>query len=103
MNKTKITILGVGSWATALVKILSEKDISIRWWVRNKENADFICQNKRNPNYLSDVLINPDKVEITSEINKAIDGTDYVLMAIPSAFLKNSLADLDENLLKNKK
>ena len=60
----KITVLGGGSWATALVKILSNEADEIHWWVRNPETVTFIQQYQHNPNYLSDVTLDLNKVKI---------------------------------------
>ncbi len=62
MSKPVIAIIGGGSWATALVKIFSNNVDTIHWWVRNADTADFIGKYRHNPNYLSDVEINLDKV-----------------------------------------
>ena len=57
MKKTKLKfgVIGSGSWGTALIKILSENNDEINWYIRNKDNIDFISKNSHNPNYLSSV------------------------------------------------
>ena len=52
-NKLKIAVLGGGSWATALVKILTENRRNVGWYIRNPINASFIKKHHHNPNYLS--------------------------------------------------
>ena len=69
-NKPTIAIIGGGSWATALVKILSNNVDKILWWVRNADTVEFIKKYHHNPNYLSDVEINPDKVSVTNDLKK---------------------------------
>ena len=59
----KIAVIGGGSWATALVKILSNNVDEINWWVRNEETVEFIKRYHHNPNYLSDVEFNLDIVK----------------------------------------
>ena len=61
MKKKSIGILGSGSWATALVKILSENTSKINWFIRNREIIDQIKAAKRNPKYLSSVDLNLNK------------------------------------------
>ena len=51
-NKLKFGVIGSGSWGTALIKILCENNDEINWYVRNKDNIDFIYKNSFNPNYL---------------------------------------------------
>ncbi len=87
-----ISVIGGGSWATAIVKILSSNVNQINWWVRSKETAEFIVKYRHNPNYLSDVEINLDKVRITTDIKEAIRASSTIILAVPSAFLKDSLS-----------
>ncbi|MBL0103058.1 MAG: NAD(P)H-dependent glycerol-3-phosphate dehydrogenase [Bacteroidetes bacterium] len=91
MTKPTIAVIGGGSWATAIVKILSNNVDTIHWWVRSNETAEFIRKYKHNPNYLSDVEIDPAKVQVQTDLRSAITSSDIVILAVPSAFLKASL------------
>lgn len=101
MSKT-ISVIGGGSWATAIIKILSNNVNKIHWWVRSAETAEFIRKYKHNPNYLSDVEINTDKIEVETDLKKAIQSSDIVILAVPSAFLKNALANITADDFKNR-
>lgn len=87
-------MVGGGSWATALVKILSENNVSIKWWMRKQADADHIKKYNHNPSYLSDVQINPRTVKICTKIREAFNGTEYVILAVPAAFVADALTDL---------
>lgn len=102
-NDSLITVIGGGSWATAIVKILSEGENSqIKWWLRNSEIADYITKFGHNPKYLSDVNINNDKVKVFTDIKEALSGSQYVILVIPAAFLQQSMSSLLIEDLKNK-
>jgi glycerol-3-phosphate dehydrogenase (NAD(P)+) len=101
-NQTKVAVVGGGSWATALVKILSENNVKINWWLRNKEDVAHIKQFQNNPNYLSDIQINLKKVKPSSDLLKSIEDSKVVVLAIPSAFIKDVLMQLPANALKDK-
>jgi glycerol-3-phosphate dehydrogenase (NAD(P)+) len=51
MSELKVGILGGGSWATALTKIITLREQPVNWWIRHTETVKFIRENKRNPNY----------------------------------------------------
>ncbi len=101
-NMQKITVLGGGSWATALVKILSNGADEIHWWVRNPETVTFIQQYQHNPNYLSDVTLDLNKVKPTSNIIDAIKASTIIVLAVPSAFLKTTLENITEKDFSDK-
>lgn len=88
---TSIAVIGGGSWATAIVKILSNNVSSIHWWVRSADTADFIRKYRHNPNYLSDVEIELEKVTVTNDLKKAVSEASVIILAVPSAFLKPTL------------
>jgi len=92
MMKPTFSVIGGGSWATAIVKILSNNVETIHWWVRSAETADFLWKYGHNPNYLSDVNINQERVRVTTDLKAAIRESDAVILAVPSAFLKPTLS-----------
>lgn len=98
----KISVIGGGSWATAIVKILSNNVNKIHWWVRSNETAEFIRKYKHNPNYLSDVEIDLNKIEIETDLRKAIHSSDIIILAIPSAFLKSTLEKINVDDFKGR-
>src|SRR5258706_691970 len=101
-NNANVAVIGGGSWATALVKILSNNTGNILWWVRKKEKAEYIRQHRHNPDYISDVEVDLKKVSVTSDISHAVSSADILILAVPSAFLKNALKPLFKEMLKNK-
>src|SRR5688572_9595580 len=104
MNKApQIAVIGGGSWATALVKMLCNNVEQVNWWVRNRETAEYISKYHHNPNYLSCVEFVIKKIAVSSDLEKTISGSDVLIMAIPSAFLKDSLSSVTKEELKNKK
>jgi glycerol-3-phosphate dehydrogenase (NAD(P)+) len=98
-----IAVIGGGSWATALVKMLCNNMESVNWWVRSKETADYIQKYHHNPNYISSVEFELKKINVSSDLKEIISKSEVLIMAIPSAFLKESLAGITKEDLKNKK
>ncbi len=98
----EIAVIGGGSWATALVKILSEKDVKVKWWLRNRESVNYIKKFGHNPNYLSDIQINLKKVKPDINLVKVLENTSVVILAVPSAFLKPVLHEIPQHALKGK-
>lgn len=90
-----LAVLGGGSWATALVKILCNHDVNIHWWLRNPDTVSHVRHYGHNPNYLSDVSLNLDKLNPVSDIGAALKKADWVILAIPAAFLQEALSGLD--------
>ncbi len=102
MAEEKIGILGAGSWATALVKILDNNVSSINWWIRRKESADYIRKYSHNPSYLSDVELPVHKITLYNEITEIVRKSDILALAIPSAFMSEALNGLKKDDLKGK-
>lgn len=102
--KDKIAVVGGGSWATALVKILAEHpDADINWWLRGEEDIAHIRQFHHNPRYLSDVRISQKKVTPFSDIRKAVTDARYVILAIPAAFIQEPMRELTPADLRGKR
>lgn len=91
---TSIAVIGGGSWATAIIKILSENNVSIRWWLRDRAAVAHIRKHHYNPDYLRDVRLSPRKVKAFTKITDALNGAEYVILAIPAAFVQEPFIHL---------
>lgn len=94
----KIAVIGGGSWATAIVKILTENNDYVGWWMRNEEAVDHIKRFHHNPHYLSSVELMTEKIDVSTDLNHIVSESDFVIFAVPSAFLKNALEPLTVDL-----
>ncbi|MCE7066553.1 NAD(P)H-dependent glycerol-3-phosphate dehydrogenase [Dyadobacter sp. CY326] len=104
LNQTKIAVIGGGSWATALIKILCEQNnVQIRWWLRNHKDIEHIRKFHHNPSYLSDVVLSPKKIKVFEKTTEAVKGADYVILAVPAAFVQEALRDLNAKHLQGKR
>ena len=97
-KKLQFAVLGGGSWATALVKMLTENLNQVNWYMRNTDAIVHIRINKHNPNYLSSVEFNTDQLNLTNDINEAVSNADVLIFAIPSAFLYTALKKLTTSI-----
>jgi len=97
-TKYKIGVIGGGSWATAIVKMLCENVDSINWWMRNEVAIEHINKYGNNPNYISDAVLKKEILNISSDLNKIVKNSDLLVLAIPSAFLKSTLKNLNISL-----
>jgi glycerol-3-phosphate dehydrogenase (NAD(P)+) len=97
-SNSKIAIIGSGSWATALAKIMLHNVESINWYFRIPDNIEQFKRFKHNPNYLRGVEFDTDRIHFYDDINKAIEHVDIVVLTIPSAFLKDALSQVTVDL-----
>lgn len=91
----KVGIIGGGSWATALAKILLETQANLNWFMRNQDTIDQFKLNSHNPHYLCDVEFDINRIRFSNDINKVVTESDIIIFAIPSVFLKNALKKLE--------
>jgi glycerol-3-phosphate dehydrogenase (NAD(P)+) len=94
----KIAVLGGGSWATAIVKMLSENVATVGWYMRSTSAIEHIKKNKHNPNYLSSAELHPEQLDLSNDINTIVSAYDVLIFAIPSAFLKTELEKMTVSL-----
>ena len=94
----KIAVLGGGSWATAIVKMLSENLDTIGWYMRSVYAIEHIKRNKHNPSYLSSAELHPEQLDLSDDMNYIVENYDVLIFAIPSAFLKTELEKLSVSL-----
>jgi glycerol-3-phosphate dehydrogenase (NAD(P)+) len=96
-------ILGSGSWATALAKILTDKDHTINWWIRNNATISQMKQRRHNPHYLHSAYFNTALLDLDSDIEKVIRQSDVLVMAIPSAYVEDAFKGLPKDVFEGKK
>ncbi len=94
----KFAVIGGGSWATAIAKMLCANLSEISWYMRNETAIEHLRTYKHNPNYLSSVEFDTTKLKLTNDINEAVAYADYIIFAIPSAFLGAELENLTVSL-----
>ena len=90
----KIAVLGGGSWATAIVKMLAESMDEVGWYMRSVYAIEHIKRNDHNPSYLSSVEFDVSKLKLSDDINEIVAYADICIFAIPSAFLHSELSGL---------
>lgn len=95
---SKIAIIGSGSWATALAKMLLHNVETINWYFRSADNVEQFLKFKHNPSYLRGVEFDVSRLRFFTDINKAMENAEIVIFAVPSAFLKDALKDLTVDL-----
>lgn len=104
LDKKRIAVIGGGSWATALVKILCEQPaVQVSWWLRDVKDIEHIRTYHHNPSYLSDVLIPASKVKPYDKIKEAIKRSEYIILVIPAAFIQQPLQTLSAKDFEGKK
>jgi glycerol-3-phosphate dehydrogenase (NAD(P)+) len=93
-KELKIAVLGGGSWATAIVKMLTENQDKVIWYMRSEDALEYIKANKHNPNYLTSVEFQLKQLVLTNNMDEAVSMANLLIFAIPSAFLESELKKL---------
>lgn len=101
-SEKRVAVIGGGSWATALVKILCNNVSKLNWYMRNELAVEHIHKFRRNPNYLQSVEFELDKIEVSTDLEKVIETADVIIIATPSAFLVKLFEDFPLELIKYK-
>lgn len=97
-DSPKFAVFGGGSWATAIVKMLCENLDQVGWYMRNVDAIKHIKKEQHNPNYLSAVEFNTNKLKLSNDINEMVEYADYLVFVIPSAFIHQELEKLKASL-----
>lgn len=97
MKKARVGVLGSGSWASAIVKMLLENLDNVNWWVRNEKSAVHILQYGHNPRYLTSAGFDTHKLTVSTQIEDVVGNSDILVIAIPSAFVVKALEKFNLN------
>ena len=90
----KIAIIGGGSWATAIAKIVISHTHHLGWYMRRDDRIEDFRRTGHNPAYLTSVHFDVDEIYFSSDINKIVQAYDTLLFVTPSPYLKNHLKKL---------
>ncbi len=94
----RIAVIGYGSWATAIVKLLEHNGESINWYVRNPEVLESLVNEGINPRYLNDVEFDRSLIFPSNDLDKVVSESEIIVLACPSAYLKTFLEPLTVSL-----
>ena len=97
-NCGTIAIMGGGSWATAIAKMMLEKNKSIYWYMRRDDRIDEFRRLGHNPAYLTSVHFDVNRIIFSSDINKIVESSDTLIFVTPSPYLKSHLKKLKTRL-----
>ena len=97
-------IIGSGSWATAMIKMLTDNQQTkkVNWWVRKQEDIDYIEKYHHNPSYLSAVEVKPEYIGLSSDPLEIFNASDIIILNTPAAYLEDALKGLCPGDFKNK-
>ncbi|CAN5357400.1 NAD(P)H-dependent glycerol-3-phosphate dehydrogenase [soil metagenome] len=94
-TKTKVAVLGAGSWGTTFAKILADGGADVSIWARRPELAREISQSKRNSDYLPGINL-PRSIWASSRLPEVLDGAEQIYFSVPSQSLRENLAIVRE-------
>jgi len=94
----KIAIIGGGSWATAIAKIVVQHTHHIGWYMRREDQIEDFKRMSHNPSYLTSVHFDVNEIVFNSDLNKIIEAYDTLVFVVPSPYLKNHLKKLKVRL-----
>jgi glycerol-3-phosphate dehydrogenase (NAD(P)+) len=98
VSRKKVLIIGSGSWATALAKIILYNQESIAWFIRKETTIAYFKVNQTNPNHLSGISFETSRIRFFKNLNKAIAKADILIFAVPSAYLSKTLSHFSGSL-----
>ncbi|MBK6520970.1 MAG: NAD(P)H-dependent glycerol-3-phosphate dehydrogenase [Sphingobacteriaceae bacterium] len=102
MAHLKLAIIGNGSWGTALAKLFLNNSDHIHWFMRKQEDVDFMKTYSNNPRYISSVEFDTSKITFYTDIKACIKDSEFIVLAVPSAFIADTLSPLSKEDFKGK-
>ena len=96
-------IIGSGSWATALAKILTDKQHRINWWIRDEATLRHIRERHHNPRYLPSAGFDGSLLNLSTDVNTIVQQSDALVVAVPSAYAVPAIGGLSKEQWKDKK
>ena len=97
-KEARCAVIGYGSWATALVGLLTANEPRVGWYVRNPKVLEGLRTEGRNPRYLSDMEFDTERIAPSDDLDTVVRDADILVLACPSAYLKSFLEPLTVSL-----
>jgi glycerol-3-phosphate dehydrogenase (NAD(P)+) len=99
----RIGVIGSGSWATALVKLLTDNGHTVNWCLRSRLLLEQLSVQRHNPHYLSTVYFELSLLHMDTDVVRVVESSDWLVMAVPSAYVADTLQPLAPSALSGKK
>ena len=99
---SRILVIGGGSWATALIKILSQNQSPLSWWMRDQSAIAHLKEHSHNPKYLQSATFDTQRIEISGDLRQLVTSAKIIIIAVPSAFVHETLQHIPTELFRNK-
>lgn len=100
IKKSKVAVIGSGSWATAISKMLLENVKHINWYFRKPETIEYFEKYGHNPRYLPAVEFDTNRISFFNDINEIVDESDILVLAVPSAYLPRIFEEMRVDISK---
>lgn len=97
-EEKKVAIVGGGSWATALAKIVLTNVDEINWFIRRPEVIEEFKRTGKNPTYLNSASFDVNRIHFTDDINIVVRDSDILILAIPSPYLEPTLKKIKRTM-----
>ena len=97
-NLPSVGVVGSGSFATAVVKMLMENSPKVHWLVRDDSTRESLLRQGNNPHYLTSVKFDPSRLIVTLDINELVSQCDVVVLATPSIYLADAIEKITQHL-----
>ncbi|MBQ0047338.1 MAG: NAD(P)H-dependent glycerol-3-phosphate dehydrogenase [Prevotellaceae bacterium] len=94
----RVAVLGGGSWATAIAKIVMHHEEKITWYMRRDDRIEDFKRMHHNPAYLTGLHFDTDRINFSSDINEVVKNNDTLIFVIPSPYIKSHLKKLKANM-----
>lgn len=94
----KIAVIGGGSWATAIAKMMLEKNDSIWWYMRSDDRIEEFQRLGHNPGYLTSLHFDTSRIHFSSDLNEVVSACNTLIFVTPSPYLKGHLKKLKVRL-----
>lgn len=89
----KISVLGAGSWGTALSLLLYNNGHNVTLWSALKDEVEMLSQKREHASKLPGVKL-PEDMEITTDLEKVLEDPDVAVLAVPSPFTRSTAAQM---------